>query len=42
MYYASGYLTSREILTAGAACGAASLLIWGTAGMAWWRALGWW
>ncbi|KAI8470754.1 MAG: Sodium/sulfate symporter [Monoraphidium minutum] len=42
VYYGSGFLNLREIFSAGAACGAAGLAIWGAAGMAWWKVLGWW
>ena len=42
MYYGSGFLRLREIFSVGAACGAASLLIWGALGMPWWKLLGWW
>jgi di/tricarboxylate transporter len=42
VYYGSGFLTLREIFTVGAACGAASLAIWGAVGMGWWKLLGWW
>lgn len=42
VYYASGFLRMGEVWAVGAACGAAGLGIWGVAGMAWWKALGWW
>jgi DASS family divalent anion:Na+ symporter len=42
VYYASGFLKLREIFSVGAVCGAASLFIWGTFGMGWWKVLGWW
>lgn len=42
VYYASGFLRMREVWGAGAVCGAASLALWGTVGMGWWKVLGWW
>ncbi len=42
MYYASGFLKLPEIFRVGAVCGAASLAIWGTVGMGWWKVIGWW
>jgi hypothetical protein len=41
-YYGTGYLRLREVFLGGAACGAVSLAVWATFGMAWWHTLGWW
>ncbi|KIY99361.1 Putative malate transporter yflS [Monoraphidium neglectum] len=42
VYVGSGYLSLKEVFYCGAVCGAAALALWGTAGMAWWKVLGWW
>ena len=42
VYVGSGFLSLKEVFLGGAACAAAALLLWGTAGMAWWKVLGWW
>lgn len=41
-YYGTGYVRLKELYVGGAACAASALLIWGTLGMAWWKAIGWW
>lgn len=41
-YYGTGYLKLRELFWGGAVSGAVALLLWGTVGMAWWKAIGWW
>ncbi|KAI8470394.1 MAG: Sodium/sulfate symporter [Monoraphidium minutum] len=42
VYVGSGFLSLKEVFVGGAVCGAAALALWGTAGMAWWKVLGWW
>lgn len=41
-YAGTGYFKLGELYRVGAVCGVASLALWGTAGMGWWKALGWW
>lgn len=42
VYCGAGFLKLREVLAGGLACGAFGLALWGVAGMAWWKAIGWW
>ena len=41
-YSGTGYLNLKEVFAGGLVCGMASLAVWGTVGMGWWKAIGWW
>lgn len=41
VYYGAGFLKTGEIFGQGLVCAAASLALWGSVGMAWWKLLGW-
>jgi DASS family divalent anion:Na+ symporter len=42
VYYGSGFVDTLEVFRIGAVMGALNLAVWGVAGMAWWKVLGWW
>lgn len=42
VFHGSGYMALGEVLGVGALMGLRNVLVWGVAGMAWWKFLGWW
>lgn len=42
IYFGAGYVTQKEWWKLGLIVSFATILIWSTAGLAWWKVLGWW
>lgn len=42
IYFGAGYVTQKEWWKLGLIVSVATILIWSTAGLAWWKLLGWW
>jgi DASS family divalent anion:Na+ symporter len=42
IYFGAGYVTQKEWWKLGLIVSVATILIWSTAGLAWWKVLGWW
>lgn len=42
IYFGAGYVTQKEWWRLGLIVSFATILIWSTAGLAWWKVLGWW
>lgn len=41
VYIGPGFLKNGDVFVQGAACAVASLLLWSSVGMLWWKFLGW-
>lgn len=42
IYFGAGYVTQKDWWKLGLIVSVATILIWSTAGLAWWKVLGWW
>jgi len=42
IYFGAGYVTQKDWWRLGLIVSVATILIWSTAGLAWWKLLGWW